>query len=150
MAVPAAVLVTVALAIGTVEALGESPKPPYRQAADWIGEHSGPGDPVLQAGLIDYGSLDVHLNQPYELYKQGCSEPVTEPGQILNSEIRCEGGDAGFRRATREAARKVMVVTYGSAGRLDIPGLRSGFRLAAVRRFAHGQFPIEVREYPRR
>ena len=75
---------------------------------------------------------------------------MTEPGQILNSEIRCEGGDAGFRRATREAARKVMVVTYGSAGRLDIPGLREGFRLAAVRRFEHGQFPIEVREYARR
>jgi Dolichyl-phosphate-mannose-protein mannosyltransferase len=150
LAVPAAVLVTAALAIGTVEALGESPKPPYRQAADWIGEHSGRGDPVLQAGLIDYGSLDVHLKQPYELYKQGCSEPVTEPGQILNSEIRCEGGEGGFRRATHEAARKVMVVTYGSAGRLDIPGLREGFRLAALRRFAHGQFPIEVREYARR
>lgn len=150
LAVSAGVLMMAALAIGTAQALDESPKPPYRQAADWIGEHSGPGDPVLQAGLIDYGSLDVHLKQPYELYKQGCSEPVTEPGQILNSEIRCQGGDAGFRRATREAARKVMVVTYGSAGRLDIPGLHEGFRLAALRRFAHGQFPIEVREYARR
>jgi hypothetical protein len=150
LAVSAGVLVMAALAIGTAQSLDESPKPPYRQAADWIGDHGGPGDPVLQAGLIDYGSLDVHLKQPYELYKQGCSEPVTEPGQILNSEIRCQGGDAGFRRATREAARKVMVVTYGSAGRLDIPGLREGFRLAAVRRFAHGQFPIEVREYARR
>jgi mannosyltransferase len=150
MAVPAAALVVAALAIGTFEALGESPKPPYREAADWIGERSGPGEPVLQVGLIDYGSLDVHLRQPYELYKQGCPEPVTGPGQILNSEIRCEGGDAGFERATRESARRLMVVTYGSAGRLDIAGLRGAFRLAAVRRFAHGQFPIEVREYARR
>jgi mannosyltransferase len=150
MALPAAALVVAGLAIGTFEALGESPKPPYREAADWIGERSGPGDPVLQVGLIDYGSLDIHLRQPYELYKQGCSEPVTGPGQILNSEIRCEGGDAGFERATRESARRLMVVTYGSAGRLDIPGLRGAFRLAAVRRFAHGQFPIEVREYARR
>jgi hypothetical protein len=150
LALPAAVLVMVALGVGTVETLGESPKPPYREAADWIGERSGPPDPVLQVGLIDYGSLDAHLEQPFELYKQGCSEPATEPGQILEAGIRCSGGEQGFVRATREAARRVMVVTYGSAGRLEIPGLAGRFRLAQVRRFEHRQFPIEVREYARR
>jgi hypothetical protein len=150
LALPAAVLVMAALAIGTFEALGESPKPPYREAADWIGERSGPQDPVLQVGLIDYGSLDAHLEQPFELYKQGCSEPATQPGQILESRIRCSGGEEGFLRATREADRRMMIVTYGSAGELDIPGMAGRFRLAAVRRFEHGQFPIEVREYARR
>jgi uncharacterized membrane protein len=150
LALPGGALVLAALALGTYQTLDESPKPPYREAADWIGEHSGPGDPVLQVGLIDYGSLDAHLEQPFQLYKQGCAEPVTAPGQILESGIRCSGGDAGFRRATREANRRVMVVTYGSAGRLDIPGLAGRFRFAGVRRFEHGQFPIEVREYARR
>jgi hypothetical protein len=43
-----------------------------------------------------------------------------------------------------------MVVTYGSAGRLDIAGLSEGFRRVATRQFDHGQFPIEVREFARR
>ncbi len=150
LAVPAAVLTMAAFAIGTVELFRESPKPPYRQAADWIAERSGPGDPVLQVGLIDYGSLDLHLEQPFELYKQGCARPTTEPGQILTAGINCTGGEEGFERALRQARERVMVVTYGSAGRLDVPGLSEGFRRVSIRLFDHGQFPIEVREFARR
>lgn len=150
LAVPAAVLTMLALALGTVELFRESPKPPYRQAADWIAERSGPGDPVLQVGLIDYGSLDLHLEQPFELYKQGCARPTTEPGQILTAGINCTGGEEGFNRALRGARERVMVVTYGSAGRLDVPGLSEGFRRVSSRLFDHGQFPIEVREFARR
>jgi hypothetical protein len=150
LAVPAAVLTMAALAVGTIEPVGESPKPPYREAADWIGERSEPGDPVLQVGLIDYGSLDAHLERPFRLYKQGCERPTTRPGQILTAGIHCTGGEEGFARALREARRRVMVVTYGSAGRLDIPRLAEGFRRVAARHFDHGQFPIEVREFARR
>ena len=150
LALPAAALVTVALALGTVALLREPPKPPYRQAADWIAERSRPGDPVLQVGLIDYGSLDLHLEQPFELYKQGCEQPTTEPGQILTAGIDCTGGDEGFERALGGARERVMVVTYGSAGRLDVPGLSDGFRRVSSRLFDHGQFPIEVREFARR
>jgi mannosyltransferase len=149
-AVPAAVLTMAALALGTVELYRESPKPPYRQAAAWIAERSGRGDPVLQVGLIDYGSLDVHLEQPFKLYKQGCARPTTEPGQILTAEISCTGGEEGFERALREARHRVMVVTYGSAGRLDVPGLRQNFHRVSARLFEHGRFPIEVREFARR
>lgn len=150
IAMPAGVLIAAALAIGTFEAIDESPKPPYRQAAEWIGDRSGPGDPVLQVGLIDYGSLDAYLERPFELYKQGCERPTTRPGQILTAGILCTGGEEGFARAVRTAREHVMVVTYGSAGRLDIPGLAQGFRRVAARRFDHGQFPIEVREFARR
>jgi hypothetical protein len=150
IALPAAFLTIAALALGTVELYRESPKPPYRQAADWIDERIGPGDPVLQVGLIDYGSLDAHLEQPFTLYKQGCAEPTTEPGQILTGEVTCSGAEESFERALRAARRRVMVVTYGSAGRLEIPGLAEDFRRVAVRLFQHGQFPIQVREYARR
>jgi 4-amino-4-deoxy-L-arabinose transferase-like glycosyltransferase len=150
LALPATALVATALAIGTVELLRDPPKPPYDEAAAWIAGRSAPGDPVLQVGLIDYGSLDAHLERPFRLYKQGCEAPTTGPGQILTSGIHCTGGDEGFRRAVETARKHVMVVTYGSAGRLDIPGLSRGFRLVATREFEHGQFPIEVREFARR
>jgi hypothetical protein len=150
LGVPAAVLTIAALALGTAELYRETPKPPYREAAAWVDERRGPGDPVLQAGLIDYGSLDAHLDQPFMLYKQGCADPTTEPGQILTSGITCTGGDEGFRRAVRDARRRVFVVTYGSAGRLGIPGLAGGFRRVATHLFEHEQFPIEVREFARR
>jgi mannosyltransferase len=150
LGVPAAVLTIAALALGTVELYRETPKPPYRQAAEWVDDRRGPGDPVLQAGLIDYGSLDAHLDRPFRLFKQGCADPTTEPGQILTAGIDCTGGEEGFRRAVREARRHVFVVTYGSAGRLDIPGLAVGFRRVRARLFDHGQFPIEVREFARR
>ena len=150
LAVPAAALVAIALALGTVELVRETPKPPYREAADWIAERSGPGDPVLQVGLIDYGSLDLHLEQPFALYKQGCARPTTEAGQILTAGINCTGGEEGFRQALHGARERVMVVTYGSAGRLDVPGLAEGFRRVSKRLFDHGQFPIQVREFARR
>jgi hypothetical protein len=148
--VPAAALVVIALALGTVEGLREEPKPPYREAADWISDRSGAGDPVLQVGLIDYGSLDLHLDQPFRLFKQGCERPITGPGQLLTAGIRCSGGDEGFARAVRGARQRVMIVAYGRAGRLDIPGLSEGFRQVSVRRFDHEQFPLEVQEFARR
>jgi len=146
----AAVVTIAALALGTAELYRETPKPPYREAAAWVDERRGPGDPVLQAGLIDYGSLDAHLGEPFRLYKQGCADPTTQPGQILTAGIDCGGGDEGFRRAVSEARRRLFVVTYGSAGRLDIPGLAAGFHRVSTRLFQHEQFPIEVREFARR
>jgi hypothetical protein len=149
LAVTAAAVIIAALAVGTVELYRETPKPPYKQAAAWVDDRRGPGDPVLQAGLIDYGSLDAHLDQPFRLYKQGCADPTTEPGQILTAGIDCTGGDEGFRRAVSQARRRIFVVTYGSA-RLDIPGLAEGFHRVDTHLFEHGQFPIEVREFARR
>jgi hypothetical protein len=146
----AAVVTIAALALGTAELYRETPKPPYREAAEWVDDRRGPGDPVLQVGLIDYGSLDAHLDEPFRLYKQGFTDPTTEPGQILTGEIRRTGGEAGFRRAVRTARLRVFVVTYGSAGRLGIPGLARGFRRVASHLFEHGQFPIQVREFTRR
>jgi hypothetical protein len=147
--VAAAVVTFAALAVGTVQLYRETPKPPYRQAAAWVDDRRGPDDPVLQVGLIDYGSLDAHLDRPFRLFKQGCAAPTTEPGQILLAGITCTGGEEGFRRAVGEEPPHLFVVTYGSAGRLDIPGLE-GYRRTATRLFEHGQFPIEVREFARR
>ena len=147
---PAAVVTIAALALGTVQLYRETPKPPYKEAAGWVDDRRGPGDPVLQVGLIDYGSLDAHLDEPFRLYKQGCADPTTEPGQILTAGITCTGGDEGFRRAVREARRRIFVVTYGSAGRLGIPGLARGFRPVSIHLFEHEQFPIQVREFERR
>jgi hypothetical protein len=150
LGVAATVVTVAALALGTGELYRETPKPPYKQAAAWVDARRGPGDPVLQAGLIDYGSLDAHLDEPFRLYKQGCAEPTTEPGQILTAGIHCSGGDEGFRRAVSEARRRIFVVTYGSAGRLGIPGLAAGFDRVSAHLFEHEQFPIEVREFARR
>lgn len=150
IAVPAAALLLAGLAVGTLRAHVESPKPQYREAARFIDERRGPGDPILQLGLlIDYGSLDVQLDQPFELHKQFCDEPVTDDGQIITGQVRCTGGDE-LERAVREAPRRVMVVTYGTPDAVEIPGLAEGFRLAEVRSFDHEQFPIQVREYARR
>jgi Dolichyl-phosphate-mannose-protein mannosyltransferase len=150
IAVPAAIVTIVALALGTVELYREQPKLAYNDAAAWIDERRGPGDPVLQVGLIDYGSLDAHLDEPFRLYKQGCADPTTEPGQILVSGIRCTGGDEGYRRALAGTPRHVFVVAYGQAGRLDIPGLARGYDRASAHLFEQGLFPIQVREYARR
>lgn len=150
IAVPATALIVAALAIGTLEAYGENPKPPYREAAQFINERTRPGDPVIQLGLlVDYGSLDVQLEKPFRLYKQFCERAVTDGGQIITAEVRCSGQDP-LERVVREAPRRIMVVTYGSPGRIDLPGLAENFRLAQVRRFGHAQFPLEVREYARR
>jgi len=146
----ATALVVGALAIGTFEAFGENPKPPYREAAHFINERTRPGDPVIQLGLlVDYGSLDVQLERPFRLYKQFCERPVTDGGQILTGEVRCRGHDP-LERVVREAPRRIMVVTYGSSGDIDLPGIAENFRLAQLRRFNHAQFPLEVREYARR
>ena len=150
LALPAAILTIAALALGTVELYREQPKLAYNDATAWIDERRGPDDPVFQVGLIDYGSLDAHLHQPYRLYKQGCADPITEPGQILVAGIRCTGGEEGFRRALSEAPRRVFVVAYGQAGRLDIPGLAEGYDRVKEHLFEHGLFPIEVRQYARR
>jgi mannosyltransferase len=148
--VVAALVTIAALALGTAELYREPPKGPYTEAANWLDERRGPGDPVLQAGLIDYGSLDAHLRLPFRLYKQGCAEPTTAPGQILLGRIECTGGDEGFKKALRQARRHVFVVTYGDGGRLDIPGLASDFRLVTSRMFEHERLPLEVREFARR
>jgi Dolichyl-phosphate-mannose-protein mannosyltransferase len=149
-AAPAAILTIAALALGTVELYREQPKLAYNDAAAWIDARRGPGDPVFQVGLIDYGSLDAHLDEPFRLYKQGCADPTTEPGQILVAGIRCSGGEEGFRRAVSGAPRHVFVVAYGHAGRLDIPGLAERYKRASVHLFERGLFPIEVRQYSRR
>ena len=150
IAVPATALVVAALAVGNFEAFGENPKPPYREAAQFIDARTRPGDPVIQLGLlVDYGSLDVQLERPFKLYKQFCERAVTDGGQILTGEVRCSGQDP-LERVVRDAPRRIMVVTYGSPGHIDLPGLAENFRLAQLRKFGHAQFPLEVREYARR
>jgi Dolichyl-phosphate-mannose-protein mannosyltransferase len=150
LGVLAAALTIAALALGTVELYREQPKLAYNDATAWIDDRRGPGDPVFQVGLIDYGSLDAYLDKPFRLYKQGCADPITEPGQILVAGIRCTGGEEGFRRALSEGPRRVFVVAYGRAGRLDIPGLAEGYHRVSEHLFEHGLFPIEVRQYARR
>lgn len=147
VAVAASALVLAGLCLGTAEIVLNPAKPPYREAARFVDERTAVGDPVLQVGLLDYGSLDVQLERPFRLYKQGCSEPVTGPGQILKGEVRCGGGEQGFERALREADHRLVLVTYGSAGALPVPGLADRFRLRDRRVFEHGLFPLEVREY---
>jgi hypothetical protein len=105
---------------------------------------------VIQLGLlVDYGSLDVQLERPFKLYKQFCERPVTDVGQILTGQVRCSGQDP-LERVVREAPRRIMVVTYGSPGDIDLPGLAENFRLTQLRKFGHAVFPLEVREYTRR
>ena len=62
LGVPAAALTIAALALGTVELYREQPKLAYNDATAWIDDRRGPGDPVFQVGLIDYGSLDAYLD----------------------------------------------------------------------------------------
>jgi Dolichyl-phosphate-mannose-protein mannosyltransferase len=148
LAAAAIALVLAGFALGTVRLLAWNPKPPFGEAAAHIGDRTAPRDPILEI-VLDFGTLDIALSRPFLLYREGCADPATGPGQLLEGRLRCVGGRSGFERAVREADRRVMVVA-AAGPRPVIPELERGWRLSDSTTIEHRFLPLTVWEYTRR
>ena len=106
---------------------------------------------MLETVPFDVGMLEVHLEQPFALYRLGCERPITAPGQNLTGQVRCFGGPDAARRtvaAAAAAARGERLFVVGSrAGPQPVLGeALDGFRLERRSRFG-GLDPLELRRY---
>jgi Dolichyl-phosphate-mannose-protein mannosyltransferase len=144
----ALILVLAGLALGAVRVVVWSPKPPIREAARHIDARAAPRDPVL-VYIFDFGSIDAALTPPFLLYRDGCPEPATGPGQLLTAEVRCEGAATGFDSAARRPSRRLFVLAPAGP-RPAIPELRGRWRLQGSRAFENHFYPLQVLEYARR
>jgi Dolichyl-phosphate-mannose-protein mannosyltransferase len=145
----ATALVIAGLSVGVARLVAWNPKPPFRDAAGHIDAATAPGDPVLEA-TIDFGTLEAELEPPFRLYKEGCEDVVSGPGQVLVGDVRCGTGRGGFVTAARAPARRAFVLTDPGRPQPVAPELERDWRLSGSRTFEHRYRPLRVLEYERR
>ena len=136
------------LALGAVRAIDRDPKPPFREAADFIEERGAPRDPILEA-IFDYGSLEAEVEPPFRIWRYGCLPAITRSGQVFEKgQFTCTGTPAAFEHAVSAADDRLFLVT--PPGAPPPPALRNGWRVAASRTFEDPLIPMAVLEYVRR
>jgi hypothetical protein len=135
LGVAAAACLVLALALGTVRIFGDYIRPPFRPAASYLNDHARPGEPVLETGTFDPGQLEPHLDPARPVYRAGCANPSTGPGQILTGRVHCGPGANGVRPALAAGRRvgRLWVVSWGAP-----PGSLPGFRTVGVHRWDGG------------
>jgi hypothetical protein len=149
LAAVATALVVAGLAVGTARLISWTTKPPFRAAAEYIDERGGTGDPII-ATVLDLGSLETELRQPFAVYRAGCVEPLTQPGQLLNAEVRCTGtGEQTMERASKAARGRLFVLSPRAAPPPQ-QLLEGGWEPRATRELPNRYFPYEVTELVRR
>jgi hypothetical protein len=136
------------LTLGAVRAIERDPKPPFREAADFIEQRGTPGDPILES-VFDFGAFEAQLEPPFRIWRTGCLPVVTHAGQAFEAgQMRCTGTPLAFERGVREAGSRLFIVAPPSAPAPEPLG--KGWRVKASRTFDHPVLPIEVVEYVRR
>jgi hypothetical protein len=133
--IAAAACLVVGLGLGTARTFDDFRRPPFRAAADYIDAHATAGQPVLESGFFDPGSLEAHLDPPRPVFRVDCSNASTGPGQILTARVHCGrkgSGVAPARTAGRRAGR-LWLVSWGGP-----PAAQPGFTRVSLRRFDGG------------
>jgi hypothetical protein len=145
---PAMALVLAGFAIGAARVIVWSPKPPFREAAGHIDARTGPGDPVLDL-VLDFGSLETELTPPFQVWRETCTAPAREPGQIVTAALPCGVARVGFERALRGRPRALVLANWTDPPP-TVPELERGWRLVDSRTFENHFIPLMVLEYARR
>jgi 4-amino-4-deoxy-L-arabinose transferase-like glycosyltransferase len=130
-AVPTAMLILVALAIGTAKILTDYQRPPLRQVAHDIDLEAAPGDAILTyLGGIPYPPLETYFDRPHKVFSSHTSE------------------QAAWRRAAD--GRSVFVVTARGSGLFRgtpaLDGPKNQFVQRKAKEYA-GVFPVLVGRY---
>jgi Dolichyl-phosphate-mannose-protein mannosyltransferase len=126
LGIAAAACLVLALALGTARTFGDFIRPPFRPAASYLNDHARPGEPVLEMGTFDPGQLEPHLDPARPVYRAGCANPSTGPGQILTGRVHCGPGANGVRPALAAGRRagRLWLVSWGARPR-SLPGFRA-------------------------
>jgi hypothetical protein len=141
LAVIASCTLLAGVLVGTVKTFDpDYQRPPYRQAAHFIDDRAGPGDPVIQpllpgAETASNPTLSVHFQHPHDT--------LTVPRQNVPAEQL-----VGLRERATLTGRVFVSVsdqatTLGETGRAALP---DSFRLEESRRY-RGVIPVAVFEY---